>query len=102
MIEVAFDNREELEKVVKILLNKHLVSSCQVVESKSTWNYKGERESSKEYLLFLKTRKDLQEKIYQEIRLIHSYECFEFAVFPFISCSTSYLEWLEDETKEEV
>ena len=99
MIEVAFDKREEVEQVGKCLLDKHLVSSCQVVESNSVWNYKGERETAKEYLLFLKTRIDLQKEIYQEIRRIHSYECFEFAVFPFTSCSDSYLNWIGEETR---
>lgn len=36
MIETAFDNKEELEKVVTKLLDNKLVSGCQVVESNST------------------------------------------------------------------
>ena len=37
MIESAFDNKKELNKVVDKLLSDKLVSSCQVINSESTW-----------------------------------------------------------------
>ena len=56
MIEVAFNNEEEV-KLTKIrLLKEKLVASLQVITSNSSWNYKGELESDKEYLVFMKTK----------------------------------------------
>lgn len=98
MIETAFDNKEEAEKTIKTLLEKKLVASCQIVESESKWNWKKEYEESKEYLVFMKTKMSLQKDIYDTIRKIHSYECFEFAVFNLDSYSEDYLKWIEDET----
>lgn len=98
MIETAFDNKEEAEKTIKTLLEKKLVASCQIVESESKWNWKKEYEESKEYLVFMKTKISLQKEIYDTIRKIHSYECFEFAVFNLDSYSEDYLKWIEDET----
>ena len=98
MIETAFDNKEEAEKTIKTLLEKKLVASCQIVESESKWNWKKEYEESKEYLVFMKTKISLQKDIYDTIRKIHSYECFEFAVFNLDSYSEEYLKWIEDET----
>lgn len=98
MIETAFDNKEEAEKTIKTLLEKKLVASCQIVESESKWNWKKEYEESKEYLVFMKTKISLQKEIYDTIRKIHSYECFEFAVFNLDSYSEEYLKWIEDET----
>lgn len=98
MIETAFDNKEEAEKTIKTLLEKKLVASCQIVESESKWNWKKEYEESKEYLVFMKTKKKLQKEIYDIIRGIHSYDCFEFAVFNLNSYSKEYLKWIEDET----
>ena len=100
MIETAFDNKEEAEKTIKTLLEKKLVASCQIVESESKWNWKKEYEESKEYLVFMKTKKSLQEKIFKIIREIHSYDCFEFAVFDLNSCNKDYLNWIEGETNE--
>lgn len=99
MIETAFDNKKELNKVMLKLLDNKLVSSCQVVESVSTWNWHQERESSKEYLLFMKTKKSLTKEVYETIKEIHSYECFEFAIFDLNSCNKEYLNWIENETK---
>ena len=69
-----------------------------MIESNSKWNWKQEQEESKEYLVFMKTKKSLQEKIYNLIKEIHSYNCFEFAVFELNSCNQDYLNWIEEET----
>jgi len=60
----------------------------------------GTRESSKEYLLHIKTKKSLINKIYQDIKKIHSYDTFEFAVYDLTSPSEEYLDWLNEETGE--
>ena len=100
MIETAFDNLDEAKQVISKLLDEKLVASCQMVESNSKWNWKQEKEESKEYLVFMKTKKSLQERIYNVIKEIHSYDCFEFAVFDLTSCNQDYLNWIEDETNE--
>lgn len=100
MIETAFDNLDEARQVISKLLDEKLVASCQMVESNSKWNWKQEQEESKEYLVFMKTKKSLQEKIYNVIKEIHSYDCFEFAVFELNSCNQDYLNWIEEETNE--
>ena len=99
MIEVAFDNKKELDGSIEELLKNRLVASCQVIESKNKWNWKGQLEEAKEYLLLMKTKKSLINEIYQVIRNIHSYTCFEFAIFDFTSCDNEYLKWIEEETK---
>ena len=48
----------------------------------------------------MKTQFYLQNKIYNVIKNIHSYECFEFAVFKLSSCNEDYLNWIELETNE--
>ena len=99
MIEVAFNNEEEV-KLTKIrLLKEKLVASLQVLTSDSIWNYNGELESDKEYLVFMKTKESLINEVYKVIKEIHSYEVFEFAVFPLTSPSNDYLKWIEEETK---
>jgi len=102
MIETAFASEDELNRVVESLISKKLVASCQVVKSQSTWNWHNEKESSLEYLLFMKTRKPLANKIYEIIRSIHTYDCFEFAIFPLTSPSPDYLKWLKEETSKTI
>ena len=100
MIETAFDNLDEAKQVISKLLDEKLVASCQMVESNSKWNWKQEQEESKEYLVFMKTKKSLQEKIFNVIKEIHSYDCFDFAVFDLTSCSQDYLNWIEEKINE--
>lgn len=99
MIETAFDNKEELEKVVNDLLDNKLVASCQTIESNSTWNWDSKKECAKEYLLLMKSKKSLSNEIYKVIKCIHSYECFEFAIFDLTSINDNYLNWIDRETK---
>ncbi|MBQ8234487.1 MAG: divalent-cation tolerance protein CutA [Bacilli bacterium] len=100
MIQTAIDNIEDAKKIIDKLLDNKLVASCQMVESNSKWNWKQNKEESMEYLIFMKTKKSLQEKIYNVIKEIHSYECFEFAVFDLTSINSDYLNWIDGEVKE--
>lgn len=59
MIEVAFSNIDEVNLLKEKLLTAKLVASLQVVISDSIWNYNGELESDKEYLVFMKTKESL-------------------------------------------
>lgn len=99
MIEIAFDNEEEVNETINMLLKNRLVSGCQVVESNSKWRWKDKIEMSKEYLVFLKTKKDFLKEIYDVVRKIHNYECFEFATFDLDSYNQEYLNWIDEETK---
>lgn len=98
MIESAFDNKEELNNVINELLDKKLVASCHVIESESTWNWKNEKENAKEYLLQMKTKKRYSNRIFDVIRTVHSYECFEFAIYDISSTNKEYLNWIDEET----
>ncbi len=51
MIEIAFGNIEEVNKVINILLSKKLVAGTHIIETNSSWNFKNEREEGLEYLL---------------------------------------------------
>ena len=97
MIEVAFDNMIEVNKIIDVLLSKKLVASIHIIESKSSWNWKGKRENSKEYLLQITTKINKQSDIYNEIKKIHSYECFEFAIFGINTISNDYIKWIDEE-----
>ena len=99
MIETAGDSKDEVVSIAKRLLDEKLAASCHIIESESSWNWYNERESAKEYLLQIKTKWTCQKEIYEIIRTIHSYDCFEFTVYDFSTISNDYLSWIEKETK---
>ncbi len=99
MIEMAFDNEEEVNRTINELLKKRLISGAQVIHSDSKWRWKEQIEMCEEYLVFVKTKKVLTQEIYEVVGKIHSYECFEFAVFDLNSCNKDYLNWINETTK---
>ena len=99
MIETASDNKEEIKDIAKQLLDKKLVASCHVIESDSSWNWNNEGEEAREYLLQMKTNKKHQQEIFNVIKGIHSYDCFEFAIYEITSTSKEYLKWIDKEIK---
>ncbi len=99
LIQITFGNKKEVKITQEKLLQERLVSSCQVLNCNSIWRWKKDIEKSKEYILLLKTKKYLVNKIYNIVKGIHSYECFEFLVFDISSPSTKYLNWIDEETE---
>ena len=99
MIEVAFASEQEVHQAVNELLKLKLVCGAQIIKADSKWRWEDKIELCPEYLVFLKTKKSLVKEVYDTIRKIHSYECFEFAEFPMDSCYQEYLDWIEEETK---
>ena len=101
VVEVAFDNKEEVDKTKSELLSKRLVASCHVLETENTYHWRGERKNKKEYLLDVITMTAKVEEIRDVVKSIHSYECFEFASYPITSINESYLDWIDKEIDNE-
>lgn len=99
MIEIVFGDIDETNRAINELLKARLVSGGQIVNSKSKWRWNNEIEMCDEYLLFVKTKKELVKEVYEVIKSIHSYECFEFTVIDITSVNEDYLNWIKEETK---
>ncbi len=99
MIELAFGNMDEVNKVINDLLKDKLICGAQVIESNSKWRWQEQIEMCKEYLVFIKTKKELANDIYDVVRKYHSYECFEFAIIDLDSCNKDYLDWINKTTR---
>lgn len=99
MITTTFDNKEEADKVVNYLLEKRLVSCCQLSNITSSYHWKGKIEHSDEYLLQMKSRKELYKEIENEILKLHSYETPQIICYDIVNGYQGYLDWIEEETK---
>ena len=76
-VKTTIDNLEIAEQITKILLEKKLVSSIQRREVTSIWWYNNQIEQGKEYVLEMKTKKELFKEIEEEIKKLHTYEIAE-------------------------
>lgn len=99
MITTTFDNEAEANKIIELLLEKKLVSCCQLRNITSSYHWKGKIEHTDEFLLQMKSKKELFKEIEQVILNNHSYEIPQIVAYDISLGYQDYLNWIEDETK---
>ena len=98
IITTTFDNKDELDKVSKILLEDRLVSCCQVYNIESAYWWKDNIVDANEYLLKMKTKKELYKEVERIILENHSYEVPEIITYNIEDGYSKYLNWIDKET----
>ena len=88
-------DREEAVKIARQLLNDRLIACANIIGPVSSlfW-WKGKVEKAKEFLVFMKSRRNLFEKLSARIKEMHSYEVPEIIAVSIIKALPSYLDWL--------
>ena len=94
MITTTFDNKEEANKIIEILLEKRLVSCCQLSNITSSYHWKVKIEHTEELLLQMKSKKELFKEIEKVILDNHSYETPQLIAYDIVD---GY--WIGEETK---
>ena len=99
MITTTFENKEEANKISELLLKERLVSCCQISNITSSYHWKGKIEHAEEYLLQMKSKKELYNQIEKIILENHSYETPQLVAYDIIDGYKEYLNWIGEETK---
>jgi periplasmic divalent cation tolerance protein len=99
MITTTFDNKDEASKISELLLKERLVSCCQLSNITSSYHWKGKIEHTEEYLLQMKSKKELYKEIEKVILDNHSYETPQLIAYDIAYGYKGYLDWIEEETK---
>lgn len=97
----ACGSAEEAEKIARGLLELRLAACVNVIPGvRSFYWWKGAIEQSPEWLLVIKSRRDLFELLRAEFQRLHSYEVPEAIALPIVAGAESYLSWLAAELRE--
>lgn len=99
MITTTFKNKDEANKISELLLKERLVSCCQLSNITSSYHWKGKIEHEEEYLLQMKSKKELYNQIEKIILENHSYETPQLVAYDIIDGYKEYLNWIGEETK---
>jgi len=92
--------REEAERIARELVEQRLAACVQVVGPiHSTYRWQGAIESSEEWQLWAKSRRDLYPALEEAVRALHPYEVPEILALPVLAGSESYLKWLAAELR---
>jgi len=82
-------------RISHILLNKKLAACVKLFENvRSFYWWKGKIESANEIQLMIITQKNLVEKVFSEIKKIHSYEVPEMIEIQIGRINKDYLDWI--------
>jgi len=93
---VTTASKEEAETIAQRLLEAKLIACANIigpVSSRFLWS--GKIDKAEEYLVFLKSRRDLFGKLSESVKALHSYEVPEIIAFPVVAGSKAYLDWLD-------
>jgi periplasmic divalent cation tolerance protein len=95
IIMVTTAGREEAETIVQRLLEAKLIACANIIGPVSSHFYwSGKMEKAEEYLTFMKSRRDLFEKLSETVKALHSYEVPEILALPVVEGSKAYMDWL--------
>ena len=92
---VTTSSKLEAEKISKQLLVEKLIACANIIGPvTSHFHWAGKIECAEEFLVILKSRRDLFEALSDKVKALHSYEVPEILALPVIAGSKEYLGWL--------
>jgi len=103
VIMVTASSRRECRKIARRLIDEKLAACVNITQPiQSVYHWEGKIEQSKEFLMFIKSNRDLFPQIKAEIDLVHSYHTPEIICLPIIDGSPNYLQWVSDSVRPAV
>ncbi len=96
----ACDSREQASALARELVEQRLAACVNILPGvESVYHWKGEIETASEWLLVIKSKRDLFPALRTAIEKIHTYEVPEVIALPIVEGSEAYLEWLTREVE---
>lgn len=74
IIITTIDDKHKAEELSKKLLEEKIVACVNRIKTKSVYWYKDKIEENDEFMLMIKTRDDVAEKVMDFVKSIHPYE----------------------------
>lgn len=92
---VTTNDKQEAKKLIKHLLDAKLIACANIIgPGESYFNWGGKLQIVEEFLVFMKSRLDLFDSLFETIKSLHSYENPEVIALPIVAGSIAYLNWV--------
>jgi periplasmic divalent cation tolerance protein len=100
VILVTASSRQESRKIARQLVEEKLAACVNITTTvESVYRWEGKVTAEKEFLLLIKSNRELFPEIKAEISKVHSYHTPEIVCLPIIDGSRNYLQWIADSVK---
>lgn len=86
------------QKLADALVTERLVACCNVMKVDSTFVWKEALCREPEWLIVMKTRREMLESLTARMRTLHPYECPELVALPVEAGYAGYLAWVRGNT----
>jgi periplasmic divalent cation tolerance protein len=92
------DTKENARQIAKRVVEKNLAACAQIIGPISSifW-WKNNINEEEEWLIIIKSKKNLYDDLEHAIMKVHKYEIPEILAVPVLAGAKSYLEWLDGE-----
>jgi periplasmic divalent cation tolerance protein len=92
------ESEQEASRLARHLVDKRLAACVNIIPRiRSVYRWKDKVEEAAEFLLLIKSRRDVFDSLRDEILKMHSYEVPEVIAIPVVDGSAAYLGWLDRE-----
>jgi periplasmic divalent cation tolerance protein len=94
-------SEEEAEKLARVLVEGRLAACVTMLPgARSIYRWQGATESATEWMLVIKSSREMFPKVRAALEQAHSYEVPEVLVLPVVDGAPSYLNWLGEQLRE--
>lgn len=100
-VNTTIDSEQGAARIARQAVEARLAACAQVLPIRSTYRWKGEVEQADEFLVLMKTKRELAGELSSLVRGLHTYEVPELVVTPILGGDSDYLEWIDTETVDE-
>jgi periplasmic divalent cation tolerance protein len=102
MVINTIDDLEKAKKLARFIVDQKLGACVQIIGPiQSIYFWRGKVEDAKEWILFIKTRKKLYEKLQEFIIKLHPYIVPEIVSFEIEKSFDKYFNWVFEVTKQD-
>lgn len=95
------DSEKRAAELARHLVETRVAACVNIIPKvRSIYRWRDKIEDTREFLLVIKSRRDLLAKLRAELKKKHSYEVPEILALPVVEGSEKYLTWLDSELLE--
>jgi periplasmic divalent cation tolerance protein len=92
------DSQEQAGRLARHLIEHRLAACVNILPAaRSVYRWKDQIEEAAEFVLVIKSRRDVFQKLREAIAHLHTYEVPEIIALPVVDGSEAYLNWLDRE-----